>query len=76
MYKSKIDCSSDDEVKALLEKVKEKFKDETLDENDGVKVIFKDGNWVHVRASNTEAIIRIISEAPTLDEAKAIAEKI
>ncbi|MBU0581258.1 MAG: phosphoglucosamine mutase [Candidatus Margulisbacteria bacterium] len=76
MYKTKIDCSSDQEVKNMLVKVKEKFKDEELNELDGVKAIFKDGNWLHVRPSNTEAIIRIISEAPTEEDAKKIAENI
>ncbi|MFC1517135.1 phosphoglucosamine mutase [Candidatus Margulisiibacteriota bacterium] len=72
MYKTKIDCSSDKEVQAMLEKVKAKFKGEELNVLDGVKVIFQDGNWLHVRASNTEPIIRIITEASTEAEAKKL----
>ncbi len=74
MYKTKIDCSSDAEVKTMLDKVRQKYASEKMDELDGVKIIFKDSNWLHVRSSNTEPIIRIIAEAPTRDEAMKIAE--
>lgn len=73
MYKTKVDCSSDKEVKEVLAKVKDKYKGEEINELDGVKIIFKDGNWLHVRASNTEPIIRIIAEAPTAAEAEQLA---
>jgi len=76
MYKSKIDCTGPEQVKEILEKVKIKFAKEQMDDQDGIKVIFNDGNWLHVRASNTEPIIRIISEAETLEKAKKIAESI
>ena len=42
---------------------------------DGVRVDFEE-SWVHVRASNTEPILRIYSEAPTQDEADELAERI
>lgn len=73
MYKTKIECTSNEQIKEVLGKVKAQFKNEDLSEIDGIKIVFKDGNWLHVRASNTEPIIRIISEAETLDKAKAIA---
>lgn len=73
MYKTKIDCTSNDQVADILAKVKKQFAREEISELDGVKIIFKDGNWLHVRASNTEPIIRIITEAETLDKAKSIA---
>jgi phosphomannomutase len=76
MYKTKIECNSEAEVKTLLDKVRKKYANEELNELDGVKVIFKNGNWLHVRSSNTEPIIRIIAEAGTLMEAKRIAESL
>jgi phosphomannomutase len=74
MYKTKIECTSQEQVCAVLNKVKEKYFDEKLNDIDGIKVVFEDGNWLHVRASNTEPIIRIYSEAESQEKAKAIAE--
>lgn len=48
--------------------VREEFKGDSMDEVDGIKVLFDD-SWVHVRESNTEPIVRLMAEAP--DEAKA-----
>ena len=42
---------------------------------DGVKIDFAD-SWVHLRKSNTEPIIRIYSEAPTMEQADALADRI
>ncbi|MDR2428286.1 MAG: phosphoglucosamine mutase [Candidatus Margulisbacteria bacterium] len=72
MHKTKIDCASARQADELLEKVKTKYAAEKLDLQDGVKVLFTDGNWLHVRASNTEPVIRIIAEAETLERAKAL----
>ena len=44
-------------------------------DKDGVKIDFADG-WVHLRKSNTEPIIRVYSEAATMDEANALAQKV
>ncbi|MDR1323211.1 MAG: phosphoglucosamine mutase [Candidatus Margulisbacteria bacterium] len=74
MHKTKIDCASARQVAELLEKVKTKYAAEKLDLRDGVKVLFADGNWLHVRASNTEPVIRIIAEAETLEKAKELAQ--
>jgi phosphomannomutase len=76
MYKTKIDCKSDEQVTDILHKVKTKYAQEKVDEQDGIKVIFADGNWLHVRASNTEPIIRIIAEAETSEKAKTIADAV
>jgi phosphomannomutase len=64
MVKTKFDCSSRSEAEDMLNKTREKFKKEKMDFSDGVKVLYTD-SWVHVRASNTEPVIRIIAESPT-----------
>ena len=46
-----------------------------MNDKDGVKIDFADG-WVHLRKSNTEPIIRVYSEAATMDEANALAQKV
>lgn len=75
MYKTKIDCTSEQQVKEILQNLEQRFAQEKLDKQDGLKVLFADGNWLHVRASNTEPIIRIIAEAETLEKAQALAKQ-
>ena len=53
----------------------EKYKSEDITTIDGVKIDFAE-NWVHLRKSNTEPIIRIYTEAKTQDEADALALRI
>jgi phosphomannomutase len=48
-----------------------KFGNETIDRTEGIKVILKNA-WVHVRASNTEPVIRIIAEAETQNKAREL----
>lgn len=55
--------------------VKVKFSNEKITDIDGVKIDFPD-SWVHLRKSNTEPIIRIYSEAETMEKADALAEEI
>ena len=59
---------------AILEAVKKKFSGEKITDIDGVKIDFPK-SWVHLRKSNTEPIIRIYSEAATMEEADALAEE-
>ena len=75
MAKNRVDLDSSTDIDSLLGRVREKYADEQINDIDGVKIDFKD-KWVHLRKSNTEPIIRIYSEAPTLDEAEAIARQI
>jgi len=56
----------------LLQKMSEKHKDKKIDFLDGLK-IDTENTWVHLRKSNTEPIIRVMSEAPTEKEAKDLA---
>ncbi len=73
--KNKIQLTPDINVDAILEAVKEKFSNEEITDIDGVKIDFAD-SWVHLRKSNTEPIIRIYSEASTMEKADALAEEI
>lgn len=59
----------------LLGNVAETFKDRNPNTLDGVKIDFDEG-WVHFRKSNTEPIVRVYSEAKTVNEAKSLADKV
>ena len=63
--KNRIDLTASTDVDAILERVKELYKDEQVNDIDGVKIDFAD-KWVHLRKSNTEPIIRVYSEAATM----------
>lgn len=69
--KNRIDLTPSTDVDAILAKVKDLYKNETVNDIDGVKVDFAD-KWVHLRKSNTEPIIRVYSEAATPEEADAL----
>ncbi len=76
--KNRIDLTPETDVDALLAAVKEMYQsqpDVTVNDIDGVKLDFPD-KWVHLRKSNTEPIIRVYSEAHTMEEADAIGKKI
>ena len=73
--KNRIDLTPEIDVDAILAKVKELYKNERVNDKDGVKIDFADG-WVHLRKSNTEPIIRVYSEAATMEEADALAGKV
>lgn len=76
--KNRIDLTPETNVDALLAEVKKMYEsqpDVTVNDIDGVKLDFPD-KWVHLRKSNTEPIIRVYSEAHTMEEADAIGKKI
>lgn len=66
--KNRIDLTPDTDIDAILGKVKEMYANEKINDIDGVKIDFKD-KWVHLRKSNTEPIIRVYSDAHTMEEA-------
>lgn len=72
--KNKIQLDPATDVDALLGKVKEHFSGEEVNDIDGVKIDFPE-SWVHLRKSNTEPIVRIYSEAATVEEAEQLAEE-
>lgn len=73
--KNRIDLTKSTDVDAILNKVKEMYKDEQVNDIDGVKIDFAD-SWVHLRKSNTEPIIRVYSEAATQEAADALGKKL
>ncbi len=62
----------DTNIAQVLEAITEKYRDHRLDMTDGLKILWPD-HWVQIRPSNTEPIIRIYSEARTMDQANALA---
>ena len=73
--KNRIDLTPSTDVDAILEKVKQLYANEQVNDIDGVKIDFPD-KWVHLRKSNTEPIIRVYSEASTMEAADALGKKI
>ena len=76
--KNRIDLTPETDVDAILMKVKEMFaKDNsaTVNDIDGVKIDFPD-RWVHLRKSNTEPIIRVYSEAQTMEQADDLGKQL
>ncbi len=73
--KNRIDLTPSTDIDAILSKVKEMFKDQQVNDIDGVKIDFPD-KWVHLRKSNTEPIIRVYSEAATMEEADALGKQL
>ena len=76
--KNRIDLTPDTDVDAILRKVKSMYESEpgvSVTDIDGVKIDFPD-RWVHLRKSNTEPIVRVYSEASTMEAADEIGKKI
>lgn len=73
--KQKIELSPAIDVDAILKQVEEKFASEKVNTIDGVKIDFPE-KWVHLRKSNTEPIIRIYSEAKSMEEADELGQEI
>ena len=75
--KNKIELSDKSLIDKILDKLKETYASEDVNCMDGVKISFEsERKWVHLRRSNTEPIIRIYSEAPTLEEAESLASDV
>ena len=73
MSKNKIQLTPELDVDAILEAVEAHYKDEEVTTIDGVKIDFAE-NWVHLRKSNTEPIIRVYTEAKSQEEADQLAK--
>lgn len=73
--KNKIQLTPDINVDAVLTQIADKYSSEEVDTTDGVK-IYIDKEWVHLRKSNTEPIIRIYSESESMAAANALANRI
>lgn len=75
MAKKRMELRPGIDVDALLKELEKRYANEEVNTLDGVKIDFAD-KWVHLRKSNTEPILRIYSEAPSREEAEAIADEI
>ena len=73
--KNKISLEKNVDVKEVFNKIKDKYKNHPINTEDGLKIEF-DKDWVHLRTSNTEPIIRIYSESNFETTAENIAKKI
>jgi len=73
--KNKIELSPELDVDKVLEGIKKKYEKYIIDTRDGIKLEF-DKDWIHLRRSNTEPIIRIIAEGDSRTTAENLAEKI
>ena len=73
--KNKIELTPEINVDNILLRIKQKYSHETINDTDGVRIDF-DKEWVHLRKSNTEPIIRIYSESSTVVRADSLAEEI
>ena len=75
--KNKIELADKALIDKILEAMKKEFAAERINDIDGVKIDFEaERQWVHLRRSNTEPIIRIYSEAPDEAAAQALAERV
>lgn len=72
--KNKIELTPAIDVDKVLREVKTRYAHENVNDIDGVKIDFPE-NWVHLRKSNTEPIIRVYTEAKSMEEADALAQR-
>jgi phosphomannomutase len=73
--KNKIELTPDVDADSVLNRIKELYRNEEISTIDGVKIDFE-GEWVHLRKSNTEPIIRIYAESDSMEKASRLAEKL
>lgn len=73
MAKQKIELVPGLDVDGILASIAERYSNEELSTIDGVKITWSD-RWVHLRKSNTEPIVRIYTEAPSIDEATRLGQ--
>jgi phosphomannomutase len=73
--KNKIELTPDIDVDEILQSIKKKYSKQPINDIDGVKIEF-DKEWVHLRRSNTEPIIRIYAESQSMTTAENLALKI
>ena len=75
MSKNKAELQAGTDVDGILEKIQKKYKKQPMNTIDGVKIEF-DNDWVHLRKSNTEPIIRIYAESDSINTAENLTRKI
>ena len=75
MSKNKAELQAGTDVDGILDKIQKKYKKQPINTIDGVKIEF-DNDWVHLRKSNTEPIIRIYAESDSINTAENLTRKI
>ena len=75
MLKEKVNVSPSLNIDTILKRIIEKYKNEKIDLVDGIRIDFID-SWVQLRKSNTEPIIRVYSEATTIEKAKTLIKEV
>ena len=75
MSKNKAELQAGTDVDSILDKIQKKYKKQPINTVDGVKIEF-DNDWVHLRKSNTEPIIRIYAESDSINTAENLTRKI
>lgn len=73
--KNKMELSADTDIKAVFEKIRNKYRSHPINDEDGLKIEFEN-DWVHLRTSNTEPIIRIYAESNFASTANNIAMRL
>jgi phosphomannomutase len=74
MAKDKVSLSPGMDVDGILEKVKQKYQSEEINEIDGLKILFE-REWVHLRKSNTEPIVRVYTESESVEKARELGDR-
>ena len=75
IIKDKLELTPSLDLSFIFANIKEKFKNEKINEIDGLKIDFAEG-WVHMRKSNTEPIVRIYCEAKGDNTAQSLIQKV
>ena len=77
IVKRKQSLAKKEDAQPTIEKLAEHYKDQRVDRQDGVRIDFDEAKaWVHVRASNTEPILRLIGEVPTAEAAEKLLDEV
>ncbi len=74
--KEKLDLATATDIDALLMQIQKVYANEEVNTIDGTKIIFKNKEWVHIRKSNTEPIVRIYAESTSLKKARHLTMKV
>ncbi len=76
MVKKKVQLTSD-QIFGILEQLKTQYASDHIDVTDGLKIFFDERKaWIHIRPSNTEPILRVMSEATSKHEAEELNDRI
>ena len=75
ILKEKITIDQSTNMDSILQKLRDNYKNNIIDNTDGLKIYLKDNRWIYIRQSNTEPVLRIYIEASTLKEANRLYKK-